>query len=102
MPRYSGPAVDPAARSAAPSVASNFAGPLAEKDSMKALLRALEPAGSDDDDEQPEHYRPKAVLRMRCYACAGSGRLEVIEEGESQGRVVRCIACGGTGKVAVE
>jgi hypothetical protein len=80
---------------------SNFARALSEKDSMKALLRAREQTESDDD-EQADHYRPKAVLRMRCYACAGSGKLELTFEGERKGRLVRCIACDGSGKVAVE
>ena len=39
---------------------------------------------------------------MRCYACAGSGKLEIVEKGARTGKIVRCIACGGTGKVIVE
>jgi hypothetical protein len=90
----------PIQRAATP--ASNFARALAENEGMKALLRAREQTESDDDDEQADHYRPRAVLRMRCYACAGSGKLELTFEGEKKGRLVRCIACDGSGKVAVE
>ncbi len=93
MPRYS---------AGASEAASNFAGALAEKDSMKALLRARESTESDEDDEQEDGHQPKAVLRMRCYACGGRGKLELVEQGDRTGRIVRCIACGGTGKVLVK
>ncbi len=84
-------------------LASNFAGALAENSSMKALLRARETTEPDDDDgEKAEGYQPKAVIRLRCYACAGSGWLELVEQGEREGRLVRCVACGGSGKVAVK
>jgi hypothetical protein len=93
MPRYSAGPRCPA---------SNFAGALAEKNRMKGLLRVREPNESeDDDDDQVDSYRPNAVLRLRCYACAGTGKLELLEQGERQGRIVRCIACGGSGKVEV-
>ncbi len=69
---------------------------------MKALLRVREPSESEDDDGEVDSYRPKAVLRLRCYACAGTGKLELLEQGERQGRIVRCIACGGSGKVEVK
>ncbi len=71
---------------------------------MRLLLRAREETESDDEDDAPkqDRYRPKPVLRMRCYACAGSGKLEIVEKGARTGKIVRCIACGGTGKVIVE
>jgi hypothetical protein len=73
---------------------------------MKALLRVRDQPESedhkDDESEQKERGWERPVLRMRCYACAGSGRLEVVGKGARRGRIVRCIACGGTGKVTVE
>jgi hypothetical protein len=76
---------------------------------LRALLRAREQTesqddegGGDDDAPAAKAYRAKQkLLKMRCYACAGSGRIELLENGASMGRLVRCIACGGTGKIAM-
>jgi hypothetical protein len=85
--------------------AGNIRGHLAEKACMKALLRAREQTESDDDrddDPQPaDRYCPRPVLRMRCYACAGSGKQEILDPATRIGRIVRCIACRGTGRVTV-
>jgi DnaJ-class molecular chaperone len=81
---------------------------------MNVLCRACEQIESDDDEQRdrsdPDGYKnkPRRVLRMRCYACAGTGMLEVVfhrfhrgDPGRS-GRVVRCIACQGTGRVLID
>jgi hypothetical protein len=90
-------------------LASNKGQVLAEKDRMRVLLRACEQTESDDDQQSdepsPKRYRPepRRVLWVRCYACAGSGQLEVIDDPSSnRGRIVRCIACRGTGSVAIK
>jgi len=77
---------------------------------LRALLWAREQteSGGDDRDDDgnasipPTSPSKRKLLRMRCYACAGTGRLELVENRAKPGRVVRCIACGGTGKIAVE
>lgn len=78
---------------------------------MKALrwrLRAHEQTESDgDDDDRDERPAPsreparRKLLRLRCYVCAGSGKLEILDGGARDGKLVRCIACGGTGRVTV-
>jgi hypothetical protein len=77
---------------------------------MRALLRARDT--ESDEDEQPEgddaggdkRYlpKPKPLLRMRCFACAGTGKLWVIDSISPNGRVARCVACRGTGRVEVK
>jgi len=72
---------------------------------MRALVRAREQTDESDDEPDPRRYQPKPrqVLRMRCYACAGTGKLEVIDDPSRRvGRIVRCIACRGTGQVVVK
>jgi hypothetical protein len=73
---------------------------------LRGQLRAREQTESDDDDDQHVPvYRPpprRKLLRLRCYVCAGTGRLEILDGGPKDGRLVRCIACGGTGRVTVE
>jgi hypothetical protein len=76
---------------------------------LRALLGAREQTDSQDDGEGDDDakaskaYRAKRkLLQMRCYACAGSGRIELLENGASVGRIVRCIACGGTGKITMK
>jgi hypothetical protein len=77
---------------------------------MRALLRVLlwarEPTDSDDGDSdrrRERHETPKrGLLRMRCYACAGSGRLEMVDDPTRPARQVRCIACRGTGRVTID
>ncbi len=76
---------------------------------LRALPRAREQTESQDDDGKDgddaaasvPYQAKRKLLKMRCYACAGSGRLELLEGGASNGRIVRCIACGGTGKIAM-
>jgi hypothetical protein len=76
---------------------------------LRALLGAREQTESEDDNSEGDDdaaaskaYRAKQkLLKMRCYACAGSGRIELLENGASIGRLVRCIACGGAGKIAM-
>lgn len=77
---------------------------------LRALLGAREQTESQDDDGEGDddaapskaHQAKRKLLKMRCYACAGSGRIELLEIGANVGRIVRCIACGGTGKISVE
>jgi hypothetical protein len=82
---------------------------------LLALLWARETSGPDDDgpwngddgdarraDEDAANDNgplAKTLLRMRCFACGGSGRLEVTDEGCPRGRTVRCVACHGRGRV---
>jgi len=86
----------------------NFGRVVTEKACMQALLRAED--GEPDDEQQPEGdssaqaYRPtpKPILRMRCYACAGSGKIRVTDSSSLAGRQARCVACRGTGRVEVK
>jgi hypothetical protein len=57
----------------------------------------------DDDDPEPEPYESKSrpTLCMRCYACAGCGKLWVTDELWPRGRQTRCVACLGTGRVTI-
>jgi len=87
-------------------VGSNFGGAMAEKAPMRALLRARETESEDDDrlDSEPhsDDDSPKPFLRLRCFACAGTGKLWVSDENSPRGRQARCVACGGTGRVDVK
>gem|GEM_PF-2578041 len=76
---------------------------------MRALLRVLESPESDDDSrvgkgKQDHRYKAKgnALLRLRCHACAGSGKLWVVDELNPQGRTMPCVACRGRGRVRVK
>ena len=82
---------------------------MAEKGLMRMLLRARETESEDDDrpDTEPDsdhEYQPapKSLLRLRCYACEGSGKLWVTDAVRPGGRFARCVACHGTGRVAVK
>jgi hypothetical protein len=76
---------------------------------MQALLWARDTESDDggrpenqinsDDRYQPA---PKPLLRLRCFACAGSGKLWVTEASSPGGRPARCVACHGTGRVDVK
>lgn len=77
---------------------------------LRSLLRAREQTESEDDDDSDggddaaasaRHHRKRKLLRLRCYVCAGSGKLEFLETGAKVGRIVRCVACGGTGKITM-
>lgn len=76
---------------------------------LRALLWAREQTESHDDEGKHDddaaasvaYQAKRKLLKMRCYACAGSGRLELLELGANTGRVVRCVACGGTGRIAM-
>jgi len=80
-----------------------------------ALLWARETSDSDDDGPRngdAEGADPdaandngplaKTLLRMRCFACGGSGRLEIADEDCPRGRTVRCVACHGKGRVLLK
>jgi len=81
---------------------------LAEKTSMQVLLRARE-TESDDDEPQSRradhgidyHSVPKALFSLRCFACAGTGKLWVTHAACPGGQPARCVACHGTGRVKV-
>jgi hypothetical protein len=88
--------------------ASNFGVALAEKTSMQVLLRARET--EPDDDDQPagraannSGYQPapRALFCLRCFACAGTGKLWVTHAACPGGQPARCVACHGTGRVKV-
>ena len=87
----------------------NFRGAMAEKACMPVLLRARE-TESDDDDKaagKAEHdveYEPapRPLLRLRCFACSGTGELWVTDATCPQGRSARCVACHGTGRIEVK
>ncbi len=76
---------------------------------LRALSWAREQTDSNDDEEKRDddaaasvaYQAKRKLLKMRCYACAGSGRLELLELGADTGRIVRCVACGGTGKITM-
>jgi DnaJ-class molecular chaperone len=76
---------------------------------LRALLGAREQTESQDDEVEGDddaaaskaRQARRKLLKMRCYACAGSGRIELLENGARIGRLVRCIACGGTGKIVM-
>ena len=77
----------------------------------KALMRALLHARETEDDDQPEReldgdddYQPapRPLLRLRCFACEGSGKLWVTDAIRPGGRFARCVACHGTGRVDVK
>jgi hypothetical protein len=76
---------------------------------MSLLLRIRDgesDGGSDDkSDDTPEsepyETKPQPTLRLRCYACAGRGKLWVIDEHWPRGRQTRCIACLGSGRVTI-
>lgn len=78
---------------------------MAEKAPMRALLRARETESEDDDQPESDgddyQTAPKPLLRLRCFACAGSGKLWVTDENNPGGRFARCVACHGTGRVDV-
>jgi hypothetical protein len=65
--------------------------------------------GEEDDEASGQsgryHRKRGRPLAIRCYACAGSGKLEIAdlrpEGGLRNARPVRCIACHGTGRVPV-
>ncbi|HEX7501050.1 MAG TPA: hypothetical protein VF524_12210 [Polyangia bacterium] len=87
----------------------NFGAAVAEKASMQILLRARETESDDDDqpDDKAEsavEYEPapKPLLRLRCFACAGTGELWVTDATCPLGRSARCVACHGTGHVEVK
>lgn len=61
----------------------------------------------DDEPDRGQGRKPSKPgrARVRCYLCGGSGRLELVEQGDPlsrPGRLVRCIACRGTGRITVE
>ena len=77
--------------------------------SMRALGWAREQTESDEsddgesEDERNDTHRPgRRLLSMRCYVCAGTGQLEMVDDPRRPGRPVRCIACRGTGRVIVK
>ena len=71
------------------------------------LFRRIREGESDDDEpaiapqDEPYEPAPSAPLRLRCYACAGGGRLWVTDERWPRGRQARCIACQGSGGVTI-
>ena len=86
----------------------NFDRAMAEKAPMRALLYARETESDDGGqcDSEPgsgDDYRPtpKPFLRLRCFACAGSGKLWITDENSPRGRPARCVACRGMGRVDV-
>ena len=88
--------------------ASNFAVAVAEKTCMQVLLRAREteadndqPGGRADPDVDYEPA-PRALFGLRCFACAGTGKLWVTDAICPGGRPARCVACHGTGRVEVK
>ena len=87
----------------------NFGGAVAEKVSMQVLPRARETESDDDDQpsnraENAVEYEPapRPLLRLRCFACAGTGELWVTDATCPGGRSARCVACHGTGRVEVK
>jgi hypothetical protein len=82
---------------------------MAEKVPMRALLRARETESEDGDPpgtelEGDDAYQPapRSLLRLRCFACEGSGKLWVSDAIRPGGRFARCVACHGTGRVDVK
>jgi hypothetical protein len=82
---------------------------MTEKAPMRVLLRARDTESDDDelpdgDASENEQYRPKPkpLLRMRCFACAGTGNLWIVDSISPSGRYARCVACCGTGRVEVK
>jgi hypothetical protein len=87
----------------------NFVRAMAEKACMRALLRARDTESDDgdqpdDDSGSDDKYQrtPKPLLRMRCFACAGTGKLWVTDANAPDGRLAQCIACHGAGRVKVK
>jgi hypothetical protein len=79
-----------------------------------SLLLHIRDGGSDgesdgrSDDEfddipesEPYETKPPPTSRLRCYACAGRGKLWVTDEHWPRGRYARCIACLGSGHVTI-
>jgi hypothetical protein len=82
---------------------------MSEKDFMRALLRAREvesednePPGTESEGDAAYRTAPRPLLRLRCFACEGSGKLWVTDAIRPGGRFARCVACHGTGRVDVK
>jgi DnaJ-class molecular chaperone len=71
---------------------------------------AKDSSESDDedcpDDETRKPYLPRRVspfrLRLRCYACNGSGKLWVRDQVFPSGREAPCVVCRGSGRVPLK
>jgi len=72
---------------------------------MSLPLRIRDGEAGDESDDDPEfepyEVKPPPTLRLRCYACAGRGKLWVTDEHWTRGRQARCIACLGSGWVTI-
>jgi len=75
---------------------------------MRLLLRVLRIREGESDDEpgdtpEPEPYetKPPPTLRLRCYVCAGRGKMWVTDAFWPRGRQIRCMACRGSGRVTI-